>query len=592
MTFLRTLLLSLALVVYASSAAWPQDFSKGFKAYTAGDYATALQKWRPLAERGFYRPQYHMGLLYYYGRGVPQDDREAVKWYLLAAEQGFAEAQYTLGWMYENGRGVPRDDREAVMWYLIAAEQGDAEAQHAMGWMYYYGRGVPQDDAEAHAWANLASANGLQSAVELKAVIAERMFLAISRNFMARDAAVRVLIQERFKELGYYSGKIDGIYGQLTENAIAKWLNSEITEWSVATVVDAFDSVEAGANNLLVTLPPSPTCGATNTDACSAVQLCSIATQYYGASVMWETKSDFAPYVAAAKARGLNCGVTSANNVSKCGISAPESCTLVELCKRATEVSSGKRIWKTNSYWQPFVQTAQSYGVTCRVTSPPVEPLVLAGTGTGFVVNENGNIVTNYHVVEGCSEVKSVVGSETLKLSIVGSDIRNDLAVLSSEHEFLSWFNFSQDDPFRLQDIVAVGFPFSEMSSGAKITRGVVSSLSGIGDDTTKFQLDASLQPGNSGGPILDESGNVIGVAVAKLDLELAIELWGAIPENVNFGIKPSIVKAFLRSNNVTYKIGRDNPIDARQLGQSATEPTIKLDCYMTESEIAKMSAE
>ena len=71
MTFLRTLLLSLALVFSASSAAWPQDFSKGFKAYTAGDYATALQKWRPLAERGFYRPQYHMGLLYYYGRGVP-----------------------------------------------------------------------------------------------------------------------------------------------------------------------------------------------------------------------------------------------------------------------------------------------------------------------------------------------------------------------------------------------------------------------------------------------------------------------------------------------------------------------------------------
>jgi hypothetical protein len=91
------------------------------------------------------------------GRGVPQDDAEAVRWYRLAAEQGVALAQTNLGVMYASGRGVPKDDVEAVRWFRLAAEQGVALAQTNLGLMYANGEGVPQDYVQAHLWFNLAA---------------------------------------------------------------------------------------------------------------------------------------------------------------------------------------------------------------------------------------------------------------------------------------------------------------------------------------------------------------------------------------------------------------------------------------------------
>jgi hypothetical protein len=74
-----------------------------------------------------------LGLIYSKGQGVPQDYKEAVKWYRLSAEQGVAQAQYKLGWMYSNGLGVPQDYKEAVKWYRLSAEQGVAQAQYNLG---------------------------------------------------------------------------------------------------------------------------------------------------------------------------------------------------------------------------------------------------------------------------------------------------------------------------------------------------------------------------------------------------------------------------------------------------------------------------
>jgi len=96
--------------------------------------------------------QSNLGVMYGEGRSVPQDDAEAVRWYLMAAEQENTTAQNNLGVMYVEGRSVPQDDAEAVRWYRMAAEQGLASAQTNLGWMYENGRGVPHDDAEAFRW--------------------------------------------------------------------------------------------------------------------------------------------------------------------------------------------------------------------------------------------------------------------------------------------------------------------------------------------------------------------------------------------------------------------------------------------------------
>jgi len=101
-----------------------QSFEDGLSAYRRGDYATTLENWRPLAEKGEAATQYNLGLMHEKGQGVVQDYAKAVKWYRLAAEQGYPAAQNSLGLMYALGQGVLQDWGKAYMWSYIAAANG------------------------------------------------------------------------------------------------------------------------------------------------------------------------------------------------------------------------------------------------------------------------------------------------------------------------------------------------------------------------------------------------------------------------------------------------------------------------------------
>ena len=128
--------------------------------------------------------------MYDNGRGVPENDAEAVKWFWIAAEQGFARAQHNLGSRYNNGRGVPKNDAEAVKWYRLAAEQGFAPAQNDLGLMYANGTGGPQDDVLAYAWLNLASAQGNELANKNKDKLRTRMTATQMARAQEQSAAL------------------------------------------------------------------------------------------------------------------------------------------------------------------------------------------------------------------------------------------------------------------------------------------------------------------------------------------------------------------------------------------------------------------
>ena len=113
----------------ADSQKGKELLKKGFDAYENGDYAIALKVWLPLAEQGDIEAQYNLGMMYHKGRGIPQDAKEAVKWYRLAAEQGDSNAQTNLGLMYINGDGVIKDIVLAYMWWNIAGDQGRKNAK-------------------------------------------------------------------------------------------------------------------------------------------------------------------------------------------------------------------------------------------------------------------------------------------------------------------------------------------------------------------------------------------------------------------------------------------------------------------------------
>jgi len=132
------------------------------------DYKEAAKWYRLAAEQGHAVAQNHLAELYEVGQGVPQDGAEAVKWCQRAAEQGHLGARYSLAVMYASGRGVKLNDAEAVKWYRMAAEGGFALAQYNLGDRHATGRGVPQDPTEAYKWFSLAAAQGIPDAAEAR----------------------------------------------------------------------------------------------------------------------------------------------------------------------------------------------------------------------------------------------------------------------------------------------------------------------------------------------------------------------------------------------------------------------------------------
>jgi TPR repeat protein len=178
----------LALGLHSSAMA---GFTEGANAYNARNYALALKEITPLAKAGNADAQHLLGLMYYMGRGVQRDYKQAFAWHYKAAVQGKADAQYVIGAMYYTGNAVPQDQKLAVTWFRKAAEQGHPDAQHALGLMYrYHVAGMPQDMVIAYMLWNLAAANGHRSATEQRAIVAREMSQdqieeaqALSRNW-------------------------------------------------------------------------------------------------------------------------------------------------------------------------------------------------------------------------------------------------------------------------------------------------------------------------------------------------------------------------------------------------------------------------
>lgn len=170
-------------------------------------------------------------------------------------------------------------------------------------------------------------------------------------------------------------------------------------------------------------------------------------------------------------------------------------------------------------------------------------------SGTGFVVSKAGYIVTNNHVVAGCAALK--FGDADAQL--IGRDEKRDLAVLRVAGSFDASIPMRSDSQVQLGEPVAVlGFPYRGMiSTSLNLTNGIVTSLAGISDAPWLFQLNAQIQPGNSGGPIVDDRGQVIGVVVSRVNDMAIAEATGTIPQNINFGIRGELLASFLLENGV-----------------------------------------
>lgn len=176
------ILVAVPLCIPFATQVFAGQFDDAVAAYERGNYATAFRLMKPLAEKGNAKAQHNLGIMYDYGRGIPQDYAKALKWYRKAAGQGIPEAQHNLGLMYYHGQGVPQNYTKAAKWYRRAANQGMADSQANLSLMYYYGQGVSRDYVMAHMWLDLAASQypasvreNLKDAVRYKDIVNSKM---------------------------------------------------------------------------------------------------------------------------------------------------------------------------------------------------------------------------------------------------------------------------------------------------------------------------------------------------------------------------------------------------------------------------------
>ena len=211
---------------------------------------------------------------------------------------------------------------------------------------------------------------------------------------------------------------------------------------------------------------------------------------------------------------------------------------------------------------------------TERAPDPNLE---LMATGTAFQVAAGGGFVTNQHVVDGCVEVRiRDVGTAT----VVAADGNNDLAFLTvaTDAELPVAVFRSQPKVARGETVIAIGFPLhGTLSSQGNVTVGTVSALAGYNDDFRELQFSAPIQPGNSGGPLIDRSGHVVGIVSSELVSEIAEE----VPQNVNFAIKAEIVVAFLGAQGIDPMVAAStDPMEVEDVASLAEDYTRLVECW------------
>ena len=479
-------------------------------------------------------------------RGVARDHAEAAKWYRRAAEQGHASAQFNLGLMYKNGEGVPQDYAKAAKWYRQAAEQGKADAQNNLGLMYHNGEGVPQDYAEAAKWYVRAAEGGDADAqnnlgrmyefgngVVRNLVLAHKWFnISVSRFPAAEQDHRAKAVRNR-----------DRIAARLTPAELAK-AQQLAREWRPSTWTARHRYDFSGFDDYL-----------------------------YLEDETRKSSSRIANLQRALRDLGYDAGPVD-------GVLGARTKAAI----RAFQADAGLPV--TGRLDERLESEMLAALVTADETPAPKpdsahSSLDRESTGSGFRISARGHILTNAHVVRGCTEVRVPPAGV---VRVMAREDSTDLALLRSlEKVDRAIARFRQGRGIRPgASVLVTGYPLRGLlASEANVSTGTVSALAGPGDDRRLIQITAPVQPGNSGGPVLDAAGNVVGVVVSKLDAIRVARATGDIPQNVNFAIGAGAARAFLDAEGVPYETA-PSPKELKpvEIAAAARKFTVLVECW------------
>jgi S1-C subfamily serine protease len=216
-----------------------------------------------------------------------------------------------------------------------------------------------------------------------------------------------------------------------------------------------------------------------------------------------------------------------------------------------------------------------------RPTELPGEKpaLKVIATGSGFMVSNDGFLLTNYHVVDGCEAMEVHDWGPATVREI---DPTTDLALLKVQGSTTA-AKFRRTSPGLGEAVFAVGFPYANiLRGGVNFTSGTVSSLSGPQNDIHFLQFTAPTQPGNSGGPLVDGNGLVVGVVSALLQ---TIPEKERFPQNVNFAVRGELAKLFLQASGIEPLIGEPDSLSGPAIANIARAYTVQVICFGTKNE-------
>jgi TPR repeat protein len=452
-----------------------------------GGAAEAAKWYRKAADQGHAEAQYQLGDCYAEGTGVAKDEVEAIKWFRKAADQGGVWAQYQLGKYYENGTGVSTDAIEAVKWYRKAAEPRDLSTNTSdfPTWAIWNQR-VDAQRALAQCYSN--GVGVVQDPQE-----AARWSLEADRSHGESDRAYLKMLKSR-AETG------DASYEYMVAERTADPI--EALNWYRKAADHGYDFAQEKLGNCYL-------------------------------------RGDGVPmnYIEAYKWFSLACA-----QAKPMAAMSKWSLTVLEHSMTPAQIAEGQRL---ASEFKPRKAPEPGTSVS-RERIFDSSPL---SSGTGFFITRDGFLVTDQHVVEGAAQVRLITSEGLVSAKVVKVDKANDLALLKAEGKFTSLPIASSRTVKLGGTVVTVGFPNVGLQGFApKLAKGEIAALSGPMDDARYFQMSVPVQPGNSGGALVDERGNVVGLVSAKLSARAALATSGELPENVNYAMKSSFLLSFLES--------------------------------------------
>jgi TPR repeat protein len=579
--------------------AYLSTYGSGCSDNSDAPHATEMAALVKRAESNDAIAQIELGEKYLEGNGVEKDLIKAKTWFENAEITGNSNALYRLGKIYDQGLGLPKDEKKAVELFTNAAQRGDALATNVLAWRYYSGQGTLKDTKKSVELWERAGALGHHESYLVLGFIFEN-----DSELKNLDAAItwyeKAIEHDNagaMVNLGYIfleNGPLNDPKKAMDLFLRAAARNEPKGQYAVGHVLSNGIGVPADIGEGLKWIKKAAEGGD------KAAQLEFARALYFGNGVPkdvlkaaeWNLKAavqgdtDAQLFIGFMYADGE--GVTKdfvlayawTNLASTSGDkTAKQYRDIYELKLSKDERAEAQRL---SSSWKTGMQLGRENN-KARPGFSPNERLSKRTSGTAFFVTKMGYAITNHHVVNGCAEVKLEGQEGVVKVKAV--DEFNDLALLEVQRA-IGFSATILGDPTKLrqgEDIAVFGFPLNAvLSSGGNLTPGVISALTGLGNNINQIQITAPIQPGSSGSPVINNKGEVIGVVSMKLSDAKMANATGSVGQNVNFAVGGQTLRSFLSTHQVDFSTATFRFFDksTADLADEARKWTFVVECW------------